>query len=299
MNGWRAVAERQYGVVTRHQLRSELTDRQIHTLANRRDLERVYPAVFRVAGSYPSARQRAMAALLWCGNDALLSHGTAAELFRLPVARVDTIHVTATRNVRRKAPRIVLHRSERLDRFMVDGLACTAPARTIIDLAPALDGEQLEDVFERARRMGLVTVSVFGRRCEELCGPGRPGSSKLRDLLRVVERRPKESRLEVRTARLLRANRIRPEVTQHRVPPYRLDFAWPSIRVAVECDGFEWHGNRLAWKRDRRRNSTLEARGWRMVHLTWDDVTGRPVETVERVRAALEIRPRRSDILSA
>jgi hypothetical protein len=40
---------------------------------------------------------------------------------------------------------------------------------------------------------------------------------------------------------------------QHRVGSHRLDFAWVLLLRAVECDGFDWHGNRLPWKRDRRR----------------------------------------------
>ena len=67
----------------------------------------------------------------------------------------------------------------------------------------------------------------------------------------------------------------------------------------MECDSFEWHGYRLAWKRDRRRVASLEAQGWRIVPVTWDDVADRRAETVARIRTALEIRPQRSDILSA
>jgi very-short-patch-repair endonuclease len=103
--------------------------------------------------------------------------------------------------------------------------------------------------------------------------------------LTVVDGRPKESRLEVRVARLLRKHKIKPEATQYRVGPYRIDFALSIVRkLGLECDGFEWHGNRLAWKRDRRRIAALEAEGWRLVHVTWDDVDDRPVETIERVR---------------
>src|SRR5262249_55199616 len=101
MNGWKAIAEVQYGVVTRTQLRAAgLSDRQIHVLVAGGTLERVHPAVFRLAGSYPSARQRAMAAALWCGRDALLSHGTASALLRLPGATTD-LHITVPRRVKR------------------------------------------------------------------------------------------------------------------------------------------------------------------------------------------------------
>ena len=91
----------------------------------------------------------------------------------------------------------------------------------------------------------------------------------------------------MKTARLLRAAGLPPEANQHRVERFRLDFAWPTASVAVECDGFEWHGNRIAWKRDRRRMARLELLGWRIVPVTWDDVAQRPRETVARVRRAL------------
>ena len=56
---------------------------------------------------------------------------------------------------------------------------------------------------------------------------------------------------------------------------------------AVECEGYEVHGNRLAWKRDKRRTAALEELGWRLMFVTWDDVVRHPEQTVERIRLAL------------
>jgi very-short-patch-repair endonuclease len=291
MNGWRALAQRQYGVITRVQLRTQgVTDRRIQVLAGREELERVHPGVFRVAGSFPSARQRAMAACLWCGDEALISHGSAAELLRLPVPAPKQLHVSVPASVRRTSAGVVLHRRDTLDRrdwFRVDGLPCTSAARTVIDLAATLDGEELEHALDAARRLGLLTLRSFARRVDELAARGRAGSGALRELVAVAGDRPKESRLEVRVARLLRQAGLRPEAVQHRVGRFRLDFAWLARRVAVECDGFEWHGSRLQWKRDRRRIAAIEAAGWRIVHVTWEDVTLRPAETIARIQAAL------------
>jgi very-short-patch-repair endonuclease len=91
----------------------------------------------------------------------------------------------------------------------------------------------------------------------------------------------------VKTRRLLRAASLPRPVVQYSLGRFRLDFAWPQFRVSVECDGFERHGSRLQWKRDRRRVAAIEAMGWRLVHLTWDDVTRRSSESVERVALAL------------
>jgi very-short-patch-repair endonuclease len=286
MNGWHLRAEAQYGVVTREQLRETLSDRQIHSLIAGGRLERVHPGVFRVVGSYPSARQRAAAVVLACQPDGLLSHATAARLFRLPIVRPSEIHVTLPRATKRHLDGVQVHRSIAApDRWLVDGLACTSAVRTIVDIAAACGGEQLETIFDTARRLGLVTAQVFRRRAEPLLTRGRPGTAELRELLRVIDGRPKESRLEVRLARLLRRAGIIPEATQHPVGPYRIDFVLSQARKrGLEADSFEWHGNRLAWKRDKRRIAFLERQGWTIRHVTWDDVTERPAETVDRIR---------------
>ena len=84
---------------------------------------------------------------------------------------------------------------------------------------------------------------------------------------------------------------------QHRVDlpfrrSYRIDFAWPDLGVAVEAEGFEWHGNRAQWKADRLRVAALERLGWRVLIVTWDDVTMRPEETLDRIALALAERGR-------
>ncbi len=173
----------------------------------------------------------------------------------------------------------------RIDRVYVDQIPCTNATRNIIDLAADLDGERLETAFESARRMGLTTAPALARRFEALGGRGRPGSTRIKQL-DVAGERPLESRLEVKLARLLRQAGHIPAV-QYKVGAYRLDFAWPLLLLAVECDGFEHHGYRLAWKRDRRRIAGLEAMHWRIIHVTWDDVTQRPAETLARVATAL------------
>ena len=75
----------------------------------------------------------------------------------------------------------------------------------------------------------------------------------------------------------------------HDVGSYRVDRAWPAHRVAVEADGFQHHGKRLEWKRDRQRIAAIEAMQWRIVHVTWDDVTRQPTQTLDRIAFALGI----------
>ena len=95
-------------------------------------------------------------------------------------------------------------------------------------------------------------------------------------------------RLEVKAARLLRASELPRPDRQVAVGPYRIDFAYPFLMHGVECEGFDYHGSRLAWKRDKRRTSFIEGLGWSLTFVSWEDVTRRPEETLRRIGFALE-----------
>jgi very-short-patch-repair endonuclease len=118
---------------------------------------------------------------------------------------------------------------------------------------------------------------------------GKPGSAAVRTLLsHQREGDPSlQYRLEVKTARLLRAHKLPTPARQFPIGKYRIDFAYAPRRVGLECEGFEYYGNRLTWKRDKRRTAWIEAQDWRLFFVTWDDVTQRPEETIERIRFAL------------
>jgi very-short-patch-repair endonuclease len=232
----------------------------------------------------------------WHAGGGLLSHNTGGALLRLEgLTAGELVHVMVEHGRRRSLVGVRLHRTievAALDRIVVDDLPVTSGTRTVLDLASVLTAEQLEVAFESARRRGLTSVDALRRRFEQFGGTGRTGSAKVRALLEAAGARPAESTLEVKVHRLLRQISIpQPELQVWVQLPdgrrCRLDFAWPDLLVAVECDGFEWHGDRLAWKRDRRRIAALEAAKWHLVHVTWEDVTKRRAETVERVRVAL------------
>lgn len=291
------IAARQYGVLTKKQaLEEKMTERQIqHRLATER-WATMHPGVYRVVGAPMSPRQRAMAACLWLGDDACISHTTSARVLRLDgVPKKSTLHMSMPFDVRvatRRPRPFVLHRLkpfEPVDRTTVDDLPCTSPVRTLIDLAGVVSEESLEIAFESARRLGLLSVDRLAQRFVEIGGRGRKGSARVRALLEDQDpgERPLESPLEVKMWRLLRGSNVpRPE-RQVGIGAYRVDYLWRPFSLIVECDGFEWHAGRLRWKRDRRRVAALELLGYRLVHVTWDDVTKHPADTLRRVELAL------------
>ena len=76
-------------------------------------------------------------------------------------------------------------------------------------------------------------------------------------------------------------------VPQHRVGQYRLDFAWPKYRVAVECDGHRWHSSSKAQARDARRDRRLCADGWTVLRFAGREILESPLSVVHEVADAL------------
>ncbi len=76
-------------------------------------------------------------------------------------------------------------------------------------------------------------------------------------------------------------------VSQHVIGRYRLDFAWPELRVAVETDGWATHGRRQAFEDDRARDAFLLAAGWRVLRVTYRRLRRQPTLVAAQLSAVL------------
>jgi very-short-patch-repair endonuclease len=232
-----------------------------------------------------------LAAVLWAGEGAVASHVTAARIFGAGL-RSEKPHIWISSDRHPRSNLVIVHRGEiaRNDRRMRDGVPITSPARTLVDLATMLDEESLESVVEDFFHRGVTTPLAVQRCLDATGGTGRVGSHLLRALLADRDEAPLERKLEVKLWRMLRKAGMRP-VRQYEVRcgtnMYRLDFAWPILKVAVEGEGFAAHGGRLAHVRDNRRLADLVAVGWRVLPVTWEECTQAPDAVIERVRGAL------------
>ncbi len=287
----------QHGLVTRKQ--AEAAGMSTHTITARvqsGEWVRVLPGVYRLTAVAPSGRQAAHAAALWAGPGAVVSHAAAGVLWELMGVATKRVELWVPPTCRPTSKLVTVHRGvvEARDRRVLDGIPVTSPARTVVDLAGRLDGEALDSVVDDAVHRRLVSPAELRERAAALAGKGRAGTGALLRLLTARDAGPAaESRLETRVRRVLRAAGLRP-VPQHEVVVgarrYRLDFAWPAERVAVEADGWSAHGARRAFERDRRRSADLAAAGWRVLPVTWTQISQQPADVIARVRAALEMR---------
>jgi very-short-patch-repair endonuclease len=251
----------------------------------------VHPGVYRDALVPETFEQSTLAALLWAGADAVINRDAAGVLWALDGLVPSRVELFTPRSLKSKL--VVVHRGmvDLNDRRMRGPIVLTSPARTLIDLAGVLDDEDLNAVVEDALHRGLTTAPAIGRRLEALGGKGRAGSARLREILADRgNQRPAMSRLEVKIWRTLRAKGLTP-VRQHPVrcgnTTYHLDCAFPQWRVAVEGFGDKFHRGARNRKRELRRLADLATVHWRVLPVTWDDITNSPDDVVAKVMTTL------------
>jgi hypothetical protein len=185
------VAATQGGAFTREQAaRAGLSASQVQRRLDAGAWVRIHPRVYRHAGAPPNRAQLLTATLLWAGPDAVVSHTTAATIWRVAAVADERIEVIVPRTRAPRAPGVAVHRVARLDRGDVTttagGLTVTTPMRTMVDLAAVVPGAELAAILDRALRRGLVTRRALVARLETLGTRGRPGTARLRKLLGTV-----------------------------------------------------------------------------------------------------------------
>jgi very-short-patch-repair endonuclease len=271
------IAGAQRGVVGYSQaLAAGVSRRAVERRAASGHLRRVHRGVYVVGHGILAPLARETAALLACGDRAVLSHRSAAVLWRLIDADDEQpVDVSLQTRSARRRDGIRVHRPAELrdeEVRTVAGLPVTAPARTLLDLAPVLGARDLERVVAEAQVRRLV-------RPGDLRGRG----SRAIDALLDDGPRLTRSEAERRLLSLVRAARLPAPRTNVRVAAFEVDALWEAQRLAVEVDGFAFHGHRRAWERDHRRDLALQAAGLRTLRLTWRQLVDEP----EAVVAAL------------
>jgi very-short-patch-repair endonuclease len=290
-----ALAATQHGVVSDAQaLELGYSTRTVRRRVESGMWQRPLPRVLRRVGAPDSGRQAAMAAVLWGGPDAVVSHATAGDLWALDGVTTRRIEITVPRGSAARSPLVIVHWSnklDRVDRVRLDALPITSPTRTLIDLAAPLSAHALELAMEDAFRRRLTTPASVGKRLEVLGGPGRPGAAVLRMLLDARRGGPASASAgEIELERLLTRGGLPTPVRQHPIThgdrTIRVDFAYPDRRLAIEFDSLRWHTGRAKLDNDAERRNLLRAARWELVTVTFTMVRHRPEHTVAVVRNA-------------
>jgi predicted transcriptional regulator of viral defense system len=226
-----ALADRQYGVVGQSQLAAMgLGERTIARWAAVGRLHKIHRGAYAVGRRSVVQRGTWLAAVLACGEGAVLSHASAAALWELVPAR-SLVDVTSPRgNQGRKRWRgIRLHRG-RLDldetTFLQHRIPVTSVARTLFDYAEVVDFRRLENAWEEADRLKLLRLREIERVCER--GYGRHALKPIRRLLAEAHAVTRtRSPLEDRFQRFARGYDLPPHSTTSRSSARRSTFSGP------------------------------------------------------------------------
>jgi very-short-patch-repair endonuclease len=251
-------AARQHGVVTVGQLYGAGIGKSgVARRLRAGRLHRVHRGVYAVGHAGLGQHGHWMAAVLACGEDAALSHRSAAALWDLLKPFRGPIHVTApSYNGRSRRPGIVLHRCASLAALPThvtrrQGIPVTTPARTVEDLR----GTVAPYLLRRATRQAEIAGYRLGVRAKA----DRTRSDFERDFLRFCARHELP----------------RPEVNV-KVGRWTVDFLWPLQRLAVETDSYRYHRGAIAFEDDHARDLDLRRRGYAVRRFTEAQVRDQP-----------------------
>lgn len=281
------IAARQDNVVGREQLlEAGLRRGAIAYRVKTGRMQRLHAGVYLLGAAPPTHAGRVRAAALACGAGAVASHRSAAELLGLLPENGGEVHITvAGRNV---APRegIRIHRVAAFpagEVTSVRAIPLTSVARTICDLAATEPPRDLEHAFQEALyRQILTPEALAGALARE---PRRKGSPAIRALLE--DPRMTRSEKERALLELIDAAQLPRPITNVRLHGYLVDAYWPAAGLIVEFDGWNAHGHRGAFERDRKRDQVMLAHGLRVLRVTGRQLGHEPIAVAARIAMTL------------
>ncbi|HWD77929.1 MAG TPA: DUF559 domain-containing protein [Kribbella sp.] len=271
------------GCATAAELRGVLSAGALKAAVQRGEVERLARGVY----GLPSLGPERLAAIAY---DGVVSYTSAAVLWGLPLlVRPEKPHVTVPAQRRPRPGRpaelhwAAVSRAER-------GARLTGLLRTTLDCSRILPFGEALAVADAALATRGLTKDELEAGATSMRGPGRPNA--LRVAAAATTRA--DSFLESMLRSLLISAGIEGFEPQVAVSAggirVRVDLGHRTARIAIEAEGYEFHGSARKFTDDCRRYDDLVVAGWLVLRFTYQQVLGDPVWVVETVRSALNDR---------
>lgn len=202
----------------------------------------------------------------------ILSHRSAAALWgwaQKQPPELPDVTFPRERHVDRKLRSILVPHWSDLTAGDIDG-AATTPRRTLVDCMRNLPLDESLPIVDSAIRADDFTSDEVRRIADSTRGRGR---ARIRAVAAVATGRaanPFESVLHAQ-ALLVPGLHVTPQLAVQ-VPGSRTlhpDLGDPMLQLALEAEGFEWHGDSAALTRDCRRYNSLVLLGWQVIRFSW------------------------------
>jgi very-short-patch-repair endonuclease len=287
-----SLATRQYGVVTGEQL-NELgySETAIKRAVATGRLHAWHRSVFAVGHQGLSAHGLCMAAVLFRGEGALISHQSAVWLWGLERKLEIPVHVSV-RWRGHSQDAIGLHHCPALrieDFTKTELLPVTGVARTLLDYASDAKPLRLERAIDQADRLDLLDLVAIDRITEEVRGH-RGRARLLRAMTIYREKGFTRSGGEKRMLAALADVGVRRPLVNNFIEGYELDFFWEEERLVVELDSWEHHRSRRSFEEGRYRQEKLSMAGIETIRITGTRLKREPRKVAMRIAAHLERR---------
>jgi very-short-patch-repair endonuclease len=231
---------------------------------------------------------RWMAAVLVCGDEAALSHRSAAALWGIGHEDGKRVDITVRRECRIRRPGLRVNARAKLPKrsFVVKlGIPVTHPVQTLIDLATELKPLQLERAVNEADKLDLVDPERLREALDDY--GGMPGVRPLRTMLDRHTFRLSDSDLEIYFRPLALDAGFPLPLTKQWVLGYEVDFLFPDHRLIVETDGLRYHRTPSQQARMVRRDQKHVAGGYRVIRFTHWQIAHAPGEVTGLLRQML------------
>lgn len=284
----RQLLDRQSGVVTSAQALTVITRRGLESELKNGPLHKIWYGIYGIGELNAELRLRGLD--LATGTTVAVCLGTAAAAYGFDTEESPDLHVLNPLNRQlRSADGLVVHRRMGAPLSKVDGRPATAPAWSAVEVARTLRRPRALATLDAALRSGACTRRELHRALVEQAG--RRGIVAVRDLVPLADRLS-ESPMESESRLMMIDGDLPLPVLQHEIVDrdhriWRVDFAWPDQRVAVEYDGALWHEGPATLVHDRQRRAALQELGWVVIPIVADDVRRQPWQTVRRIETQL------------
>lgn len=285
------LAERQHGVVARRQLLAlGFNAREIEHRVARGRLHPVMRGVYAVGWPRLTREQRWMAGVLACGEDAVLSHRSAAALWGIGAERAGGIDVSVCRRTRLRRPGVRVRSRPGLanaDITRRDGIPVTGVVRTLVDIAIELSPTAVERAVNEADKLDLIDPETLRKAL--VTHEGEPGVRALRAILDSRTFRLSDSDLEILFRPIAAEAGLPPPLTKQMVNGFEVDFFFPELKLVIETDGLRYHRTPAAQARDARRDRTHTLAGMTPLRFTHYEVKHEAPKVARALKSAVEL----------
>lgn len=265
-----------------------MTRQQLDVQVRNGGLKRVWYGVY--AAEVPDLSGRLTALDMFMGQQAVVCMSTAAALYGFDTENATAIHILDPGVRMRPTVGLMVHQRTGAPLQRIAGRLATRPAWTAVEVARQLPRPRAIATLDAALRSMRCSRAELERAVAEQ--RGRRGIVAVRELLPFADGRA-ESAMESEARLVMIDHGLPLPELQYPIRGrdgelWRVDFAWPEMRLAAEYESIEWHAGCSEMLRDKARSASIQELGWTIIPIVVHDVRREPERLARRITTHLD-----------